>query len=199
MRQAAVLTALCLAGVLISVAVSGTKTANAEKTVSTSAIQVPTKVKKEETCNKWKIVKGIRFYRASAWYWDWAAGTSPTRFSKWKPKHSCGFLTYLAVQSRKKAHIAKAQFQTWYARTYSKWACIHSYEGSWQDAGDPFWGGLQMDRGFMSSYGSDFIRAFHGYANVWPVWAQLRAAERAYYSGRGFYPWPNTARYCGLI
>ena len=25
------------------------------------------------------------------------------------------------------------------------------------------------------------------------------AAERAHHSGRGFYPWPNTARYCGLI
>jgi hypothetical protein len=24
-------------------------------------------------------------------------------------------------------------------------------------------------------------------------------AERAYRSGRGFYPWPNTARACGLI
>jgi len=25
------------------------------------------------------------------------------------------------------------------------------------------------------------------------------AAERAHRAGRGFYPWPNTARYCGLI
>jgi hypothetical protein len=24
-------------------------------------------------------------------------------------------------------------------------------------------------------------------------------AERAHRSGRGFYPWPNTARHCGLI
>jgi hypothetical protein len=24
-------------------------------------------------------------------------------------------------------------------------------------------------------------------------------AEKAYRAGRGFYPWPNTARYCGLI
>jgi hypothetical protein len=24
-------------------------------------------------------------------------------------------------------------------------------------------------------------------------------AERAYRSGRGFYPWPNSARACGLI
>ena len=24
-------------------------------------------------------------------------------------------------------------------------------------------------------------------------------AEHAYESGRGYYPWPHTARYCGLI
>jgi len=28
---------------------------------------------------------------------------------------------------------------------------------------------------------------------------QMWVAERAYRNGRGFYPWPNTARYCGLI
>ena len=56
-----------------------------------------------------------------------------------------------------------------------------------------------MDRGFMETYGSDFIARFHGYANVWPVWAQMVAAERAYSSGRGYGPWPNTARSCGLL
>lgn len=79
------------------------------------------------------------------------------------------------------------------------WLCIHSYEGSWTDSGDPYWGGLQMDRGFMDTYGKDFQKRFHGLANVWPVWAQMAAAERAYSSGRGYGPWPNTARYCGLL
>jgi hypothetical protein len=79
-----------------------------------------------------------------------------------------------------------------------QWECIHQYEGSWSDTGDPYWGGLQMDRSFISSYGWDFIKRFGGYANVWPVWAQMQAAERAYRS-RGFAPWPNTARMCGLL
>jgi hypothetical protein len=78
------------------------------------------------------------------------------------------------------------------------WLCIHSHEGSWTDSGDPYWGGLQMDRQFMESYGADMIVRFHGYANVWPVWAQMVVAERAYSSGRGYGPWPNTARACGL-
>ena len=44
----------------------------------------------------------------------------------------------------------------------------------------------------------EFVARF-GTADNWPVWAQLQAAVRAYQSGRGFTPWPNTARVCGLI
>ena len=78
------------------------------------------------------------------------------------------------------------------------WLCIHRYEGSWSDAGDPYWGGLQMDRGFMSGYGRATCCA-EGMANHWSPLEQMWVAERAYRSGRGFYPWPNTARFCGLI
>jgi hypothetical protein len=81
----------------------------------------------------------------------------------------------------------------------SAWLCIHHYEGSWLDSGDPYWGGLQMDTGFMKTYGSDMLRAYHGNANVWHPLDQMIVAERARRSGRGYYPWPNTARYCGLI
>jgi len=78
------------------------------------------------------------------------------------------------------------------------WLCIHHYEGSWRDSGDPYWGGLQMDRGFMHSYAApDLLR--RGLANSWSPLEQMWVAERAYRSGRGFYPWPNTARNCGLI
>ncbi|MGZ4319685.1 MAG: hypothetical protein ACXVRD_10260 [Gaiellaceae bacterium] len=80
----------------------------------------------------------------------------------------------------------------------SAWLCIHHYEGSWRDSGDPYWGGLQMDRGFMRTYAAhDLLR--RGWANSWSPLEQMWVAERAYRSGRGFYPWPNTARYCGLI
>ena len=78
------------------------------------------------------------------------------------------------------------------------WLCIHRYEGSWRDRGDPYWGGLQMDRGFMHSYAARYLLR-RGLANSWSPLEQMWVAERAYRSGRGFYPWPNTARYCGLI
>jgi hypothetical protein len=77
--------------------------------------------------------------------------------------------------------------------------CIHRYEGSWTaNTGNGYYGGLQMDLTFQAHYGAEFLRLW-GTADNWPVWAQLQAAVRAYQSGRGFYPWPNTARACGLI
>ena len=81
----------------------------------------------------------------------------------------------------------------------SAFQCIHHYEGAWNsNTGNGYYGGLQMDRRFQSLYGADFVAKW-GTADNWPAWAQLQAALRAYRSGRGFYPWPNTARVCGLI
>jgi hypothetical protein len=77
--------------------------------------------------------------------------------------------------------------------------CIHSHEGAWNaNSGNGYYGGLQMDYGFMRAYGSKYL-ARYGTANNWPTWAQIEVGIRAYLSGRGWYPWPNTARMCGLI
>jgi len=81
----------------------------------------------------------------------------------------------------------------------SAFLCIHHYEGAWDaNTGNGYYGGLQEDRRFQSQYGPEFVRRW-GTADNWPVWAQFLSALRAYRSGRGFYPWPNTARACGLI
>ena len=55
-----------------------------------------------------------------------------------------------------------------------------------------------MDIDFQRAYGPELLRR-KGTANRWTAVEQMWVAERAYRSGRGFYPWPNTARYCGLI
>jgi hypothetical protein len=78
------------------------------------------------------------------------------------------------------------------------WSCIHRYEGAWTDRGSPYYGGLQMDLGFQRTYGAYLLRN-KGTADRWSPLEQMWVAERAYRAGRGFYPWPNTARACGLL
>ena len=74
------------------------------------------------------------------------------------------------------------------------WRRVASCEcPSWTcDTGNGYQGGLQMDSTFQATYGSEFVRQYGG-AHRWPVWAQMRAADRAYES-RGLGPWPR----CGL-
>ena len=76
------------------------------------------------------------------------------------------------------------------------WLCIHRYEGSWRDSGDPYWGGLQMDRGFMRHYAPRLLLR-RGWADHWSPLEQMWVAEHAH-RGRGYSPWPNTSRFCGL-
>ena len=74
--------------------------------------------------------------------------------------------------------------------------CIHQYEGSWTDTGAPYYGGLQMDISFQRAYGGRLLQS-RGTANHWTVGEQL-AAGVAGYLERGWQPWPNTSRRCGL-
>jgi hypothetical protein len=78
------------------------------------------------------------------------------------------------------------------------WLCIHRLEGHWRDANAPYYGGLQMDLMFQRQYGSDLLRS-KGTADHWTPYEQMWVAERALRSSGGFYPWPLTARRCGLI
>jgi hypothetical protein len=109
--------------------------------------------------------------------------------------------------ARDLAYIARMRRQlfvsSWLVRAFG---CIHSHEGDWEDGGDPYWGGLQMNRQFMRTYGADMLRKYgepqgfvgpNGWLNPWSKTEQITVAIRAYRSGRGFYPWP-TRRYCGL-
>ena len=94
------------------------------------------------------------------------------------------------------AQPPRPQVEDWLTNAF---LCIHRYEGAWtSNTGNGYYGGLQMDYGFMRNYGAEFVRRW-GTADNWPVWAQLEAAARAHRSGRGFSPWPNTARACGLL
>jgi hypothetical protein len=83
------------------------------------------------------------------------------------------------------------------ASLVSSFLCIHEREGSWTDPNAPYWGGLQMDEDFMETYGGTLYKT-KGHADNWTPAEQIAVAIIAH-GTRGFGPWPNTARACGLL
>ena len=82
--------------------------------------------------------------------------------------------------------------------------CIHRYEGAWNDPNGPYWGGMQLDWQFMRTYGRRLLR-LKGTADHWTPHEQLDVSYRAFHGvralglkPRGWSPWPNTRRLCGL-
>jgi hypothetical protein len=76
--------------------------------------------------------------------------------------------------------------------------CVKNHEGAWtSNTGNGYYGGFQADLSFQQAYGAEFYRRW-GTANNWPVWAQITMAYRGWHR-RGWHPWPNTARACGLL
>jgi hypothetical protein len=132
----------------------------------------------------------IRRYRAHAWRWQSLMGKRRTHAAIWP--NNVHRLRFWRTTAR------RARLAAFHPPHKNAWLCIHRYEGSWRDSGDPYWGGLQMDRGFMGGYAPNYLLR-RGWADRWSPLEQMWVAERAYRSGRGFYAWPNTARMCGLI
>ena len=134
----------------------------------------------------------IDYYRHQAWHWQRIMGVTATRQLRNPPD---AFPQKLAAWSRFVIRVRRAAQNPPHRR---EWLCIHRYEGSWRDPNPPYYGGLQMDVQFQQTYGGAIFRR-KGTADHWTPLEQMWTAERAHRSGRGFYPWPNTARYCGLI
>ena len=139
-----------------------------------------------------KIQRRIRYYRRETWRWQRTMGRRLTwelRNPPRDPHAKVAAWMRVARETRRLAQNPPHKLA---------WLCIHRYEGSWSDGGAPFYGGLQMDLGFQQRYGLGLLRR-KGTADRWTPLEQMWVAERAHHAGRGFYPWPNTARYCGLI
>jgi hypothetical protein len=139
-----------------------------------------------------EIQRQIDRYRHETWRWQRTMGRKLTRKLKDPPVDVHAKIAVwqrVALKTRKRAQNPPHKRQ---------WLCIHRFEGAWNDPNPPYYGGLQMDLGFQRAYGGGLLSS-KGTANRWTPLEQMWAAERAHRAGRGFYPWPNTARYCGLI
>ena len=143
------------------------------------------------------LEKRIKFWRGETWRWQRLMGRPLTPTSRSARRtQNLDYKRWVMKLWQKRAGQMWVKVKT--PPRKNAWMCIHGHEGAWDDPNPPYYGGLQMDMSFMRAYGRELLRR-KGTADNWTPLEQMWVAERAYRSGRGFYPWPNTARYCGLI
>jgi hypothetical protein len=143
------------------------------------------------------LLASIARHRRAAWHWQRLMGRPPTPASTTarqsrSPDYRRWVLRLWAQRAERLRQLAARPPRR------QAWLCIQRYEGPWNDPNPPYYGGLQMDLTFQRIYGGFLLRR-KGTADRWSPLEQMWIAERAFRSGRGFYPWPNTARACGLI
>ena len=148
------------------------------------------------------LLAEIRKTRRETWRWERLMRVPRTPSTAAAEKSNDREHRLLILKAwRQKAALRRRQ--AWNPPRLRAWLCIHRHERhprqGWKTAtGNGFWGGLQMDMSFQRTYAPELLRT-KGTANRWSAIEQIWIAERAYRSGRGFTPWPNTARYCGLL
>jgi hypothetical protein len=143
------------------------------------------------------VVRQIHHYRKQTWRWQKLMGVRPTPATRSATKDPSPVFK-VWVRNLWKHRAKRARRLAAHPPHRDGWLCIHRFEGAWNDPNAPYYGGLQMDLSFQRTYGRDLLRR-KGTADHWTPLEQMWVAERAHRSGRGYYPWPNTARYCGLI
>jgi hypothetical protein len=143
------------------------------------------------------LVRQIEHFRTTTWHWQRVMSRPLTAGSKaYRSDPSLRYRRW--VRNLWRGRAVRARRQALHPPYRSIWLCIHRYEASWHDGGAPYYGGLQMDISFQLHYGRRLYR-LKGTADHWTPLEQIWVAEKARRSGRGFSPWPNTARLCGAI
>ena len=144
----------------------------------------------------------IDAYRKETWRWQklMSRPRTPTFYTERRTRDRA-YLRW--IRNLWKGRAVRAERAAQNPPHRREWLCIHRFErnphqGWATHTGNGYYGGLQMDISFQRAYGRELLRR-KGTANNWSPAEQMWVAERAYRSGRGFHPWPNTARSCGLI
>jgi hypothetical protein len=142
------------------------------------------------------LVSETRSYKRETWRWQRLMGKrrSPAARGELHPSH----LYRRWVNRLWKTRATRERHRAKHPPRHRQWLCIHRYEGGWRLIDGPYYGGLQMNMEFQRTYGAELL-ARKGTADRWTPLEQIWVAERAYRSGLGFQPWPNTARMCGLL
>ena len=145
-----------------------------------------------------RVLRKIAYYRTTTWRLENLTLLRRTGSSgaAWR-RRDYGFRLYVLHGWRRRAGLIWRRAVR--PPNEAAWECIHRGEGGWyENSGNGYYGGLQMDLEFQRTYAPAFLLR-KGTADHWTRLEQMWVAERARRSGRGFYPWPNTARACGLL
>ena len=191
---------LAFAG-MATAAAAATASKNSEGSPSTTTSTTVATTESRQGPSRWELRtaaasrRHIQRFRADTRHWlTVMRGRPPAGMSSRPAARSLARLRLLNRRWQRRAHAAWVQAT--HPPNLRGWLCIHRYEGSWADPGSPYWGGLQMDLSFQQTYGGWLLR-HKGTADHWSPLEQIWVAERASHS-RGFSPWPNAARDCGL-
>jgi hypothetical protein len=177
---------------------SPSTTPSTSTTVTTTEAQTGPSRWELRTATAWR--RHIQHFRRDTRHWQTVmngrplANGSRSLSARSLSARSFGRLRRLERRWRHVAH--RTSWRANHPPYFRAWLCIHHYEGSWADSGSPYWGGLQMDLSFQQTYGGWLLR-HKGTADHWSPLEQIWVAVRAAHS-RGFSPWPNTARDCGV-
>ena len=143
------------------------------------------------------MLEEIEDARSETWRWQRLVRRPRTPASRLGERWLHPLLQLYALDSWRR-QARRARSAAYNPPRLAAWLCIHGHEGAWTaETGNGYYGGLQMDRSFQLTYAPELVRA-KGYAHRWLWIEQIWVAERAYGNGRGFRPWPNAARACGL-
>ena len=163
---------------------------------ATAAITAAKATQQHQAAIKW-LGSQIVSYQKATWRWERLMGVPLTatqgrmlaEMSIPDVKQAARGWHRLAAEARQKAQNPPHR---------AAFLCIHRFEGSWpSNTGNGYYGGLQMYLGFQQTYAPWLLRT-KGTAAHWTPLEQMWTAEKAAKS-RGFDPWPNTARSCGLL
>ena len=166
------------------------------------AVAALTRTSADAATKRATVLAQIADLRTETWHWQRLAmqPRTPTSYSE-RTTRSPAYRNWVRNLWRTRADRAQRRAESPPHRR--QWLCIHRHERhpaqGWRTrTGNGFYGGLQMDISFQRQYGARLLQR-KGTADRWTPLEQMWVAERAHRSGRGFHPWPNTARSCGLI
>jgi Transglycosylase-like domain len=167
---------------------------------ATAREQRPSRLQHADRAVLFDLLRRIETTRDEAWRWQRVMSRPPTPYSGDVVRiQSVAYRRWVLQLWRQRA--LEARREALHPPHRRQWLCIYGYENGgygWSaHTGNGYYGGLQMDLEFQATYGRQYLHRF-GTADHWTPLVQMWVAERAFRT-RGFEPWPNTARSCGLL